>query len=94
MISTREAAMKVKHIRRDPRVSLAVLPDAFFGPWIQVEGSAEIVELPDAMEVLVDLYRRVAGEHDDWDEYRRSMTEEQRVVIRFPIERAGPNVSG
>ncbi len=94
VVSTRETAVKISHLRRDPRVALNVLPDGFYGSWIQVEGSAEIVALPEAMDLLVDYYRSVAGEHPDWDEYRAAMTSEQRVIVRFAIERAGPNVSG
>jgi PPOX class probable F420-dependent enzyme len=94
MVSTRATAMKVKHVRRDPRVSIAVLNDGFYGDWVQVEGTAEIVELPDAMELLVDYYRRASGEHPDWDEYCAAMVNDQRVVVRFEIERAGPSVSG
>ena len=94
MISTRAPAMKTRNLRRDPRVSLALLNDGFYGEWGQVEGSAEIVEQPDALELLVDYYRRAAGEHPDWEEYRAAMVRDQRVVIRFTIERAGPTVSG
>ena len=94
VVSTRETAMKVKHIRRDPHVSLCAFGDGFFGEWVQVEGAAEIVELPEAMDLLVAYYRAVAGEHEDWDDYRAGMEREQRVIVRFAIERAGPNVSG
>jgi PPOX class probable F420-dependent enzyme len=94
VISTREPAMKVRNLRRDPRVSLAAFTDAFYGDWVQVEGTAEIVSLPEAMDLLVDYYRRAAGEHPNWDEYRAAMAEQRRVVIRFAIERAGPRVSG
>ena len=61
---------------------------------MQVNGSAEIVSLPQAMELLVDYYRRVAGEHPDWDDYRRAMQQEQRVLIRIAIESAGPDRQG
>ena len=94
IISTREPAMKAKHVRRDPRVAVAVLNDGFFGEWVQVEGTAEIVELPEAMETLVEYYRSISGEHPDWDEYRAAMQRDRRVIIRFSIERAGPNVEG
>ena len=94
IISTRRTAMKVKHLRRDPRISLAVMNDGFYGAWVSVEGTAEIVELPEAMELLVDYYRRASGEHPDWDDYRAAMERDQRVIIRFAIERAGPNVEG
>ncbi|MGI8677364.1 MAG: PPOX class F420-dependent oxidoreductase [Jatrophihabitans sp.] len=94
VISTRETALKVKHLRRDPRVGLTGFTDRFFGDWVQVEGDAEIVSLPEAMDLLVEYYRSTAGEHPDWDEYRAAMTAERRVIVRFAIERAGPNVSG
>jgi PPOX class probable F420-dependent enzyme len=94
IVSTRETAMKVQHVRRDPRVSLVVINDGFFGEWVQAEGTAEVVELPDAMEALVEYYRSISGEHPDWDDYRAAMQRDRRVIIRFAIERAGPNVEG
>jgi PPOX class probable F420-dependent enzyme len=94
VISTRETAYKVRHVRRDPRVWLCVLPDGFFGKWVQIEGTAEIIELPEAMEQLVDYYRRISGEHPDWDEYRAAMERDRRVVLRVTITKAGPDVSG
>ena len=94
MISTREPAYKVTNLRRDPHVSLCALPDGFFGEWAQIDGTAEIVSLPEAMDLLVELYRKVAGEHPDWDEYRQAMVSEQRCIIRITIERAGPNRRG
>jgi PPOX class probable F420-dependent enzyme len=94
LISTRETAIKAKNLARDPRASLCVLNDGFFGEWISVEGTAEIVHLPDAMELLTDYYRRVAGEHPDWDDYRDAMRREGRVILRISITRAGPDTSG
>ncbi len=86
--------MKVKNLRRDPCASLCVINDGFFGEWCQVEGPAEIVSLPEAMDLLVDYYRRLSGEHPDWDDYRAAMERERRVIVRVTIERAGPTVSG
>ncbi|MDP8962238.1 MAG: PPOX class F420-dependent oxidoreductase [Actinomycetota bacterium] len=94
IVSTRETAMKTKNLRRDPRAFLCVFTNAFFGDWVRVDGTAEIVSLPDAMEPLVDYYRRVAGEHDDWDDYREAMRKEQRALLRITIEEAGPDVAG
>lgn len=94
LISTREAAVKTRNLRRDPRASLCVLNDGFFGEWVQVDGEAEIISLPDAMDLLVDYYRRVAGEHSDWGDYRAAMERERRVVVRISLTRAGPDVSG
>lgn len=93
-ISTRETAMKTRNARRDPRVSLCVLSEGFVGPWVQVDGRAEIVPLPEAMPGLIDLYRRVAGEHPDWDDFRAAMHRERRVLLGVEIERAGPERSG
>ena len=94
VVSTRQTAYKVRHVRRDPRVWLCVLPDAFYGQWVQLTGTAEIVELPAAMELLVDYYRRISGEHPDWDDYRAAMEQEKRVVLRITVTKAGPDVSG
>ena len=94
LISTRETAVKVRNVRRDGRLWLCVLPDGFFGRWVQVEGRVEIVSLPEAMEGLVDYYRRVSGEHDDWDDYRAAMQREKRVLLRVELVRAGPDRAG
>jgi len=94
LVSTRATALKVRNLRRDPRSWLCVLPDGFFGRWVQVEGRTEIVPLPDAMDGLVDYYRRVSGEHDSWDDYRAAMQREQRVLLRIELTRAGPDRSG
>ena len=94
VLSSRETAIKVKNLRRRPHATLCVFTDAFYGPWGYVEGDVEIVSLPEAMEGLVDYYRRAAGEHPDWDDYRVAMERDQRLLIRIPIERAGPTVSG
>ncbi len=94
LISTRETALKTKNLRQRPRASLCVFTDGFFGEWVQVEGDAEIISLPDAMDLLVDYYRRISGEHPDWDDYRAAMVRDQRVIVRVTITRAGPDVSG
>jgi PPOX class probable F420-dependent enzyme len=94
LISTRETAVKTKNLARDPRASLCVISDGFFGEWIQADGTAEIIHLPDALELLVDYYRRISGEHPDWADYRAAMHRDRRVIVRLTIDRAGPDVSG
>jgi PPOX class probable F420-dependent enzyme len=94
VISSRETAYKVRNLRRDPRAWLCVLPDSFFGRWIQVAGRAEVLSLPEAMDPLVDYFRLVSGEHSDWDDYRAAMERERRVLIRLDVDTAGPDRTG
>jgi PPOX class probable F420-dependent enzyme len=94
LVSSRETAVKTKNLARDPRAALCVINDGFYGNWCFVNGTCEIVRLPDAMELLVEYYRQLAGEHPDWDDYRAAMEREQRVMLRISVEYAGPNVSG
>jgi PPOX class probable F420-dependent enzyme len=93
IISSRETAYKVTNVRRDPRVSVLVTK-ANSWDWVQVDGTADVLSLPDALEPLVEHYRRIAGEHPDWDDYRAAMGRERRLLIRVAIERAGPNRAG
>ncbi len=94
VISSRETAVKVKNLRRDPFASLCVINEGFYGGWVQLEGPATVISLPDAMDALIEYYRSLSGEHPDWDEYRTAMERDQRVIIRVRPERAGPNVNG
>ncbi len=94
LISTRETAVKTRNLRRDNRAGLCVFNDGFFGDWVQAEGTAEVISLPEAMELLVSYYRSVAGEHPDWADYRAAMERDKRVIVRVTITRAGPDISG
>jgi PPOX class probable F420-dependent enzyme len=94
LISTRETAIKAKNLARNRRAALCGISDAFFGEWIQAEGDAELIHLPDALPILEDYYRRISGEHPDWADYRAAMRREQRLIVRITIDRAGPDVSG
>ncbi|HEX6421687.1 MAG TPA: PPOX class F420-dependent oxidoreductase [Acidimicrobiales bacterium] len=94
VVSSRETAYKVRHLRALPYAAICGFTDAFFGDWVQVEGPVDIVSLPEAMEPLVDYYRRIRGEHPDWDDYRATMESDRRVILRMTVERAGPTVSG
>jgi PPOX class probable F420-dependent enzyme len=93
-VSSRETAFKTKNLRADPWAQLCVLSDGFFGDWVYVEGTAEVVPLPEAMEPLVEYYRGIAGEAENWDDYRAGMERERRVIIRITPTRAGPDRQG
>jgi PPOX class probable F420-dependent enzyme len=94
MISSRETAYKVRNLRRDPRATYCGFTEGFFGPWVQIEGPAEIVSLPEAMDGLVAYQRALSGEHPDWDDYREAMRRERRVLIAITVQRAGPDRQG
>ncbi len=87
-ISSRAPLAKVRNIRRDGHVSLLSFTPGFYGSWVQIDGRAEIVDQPEALDLLVAVYRAISGEHPDWDEYRSAMIRDQRVVIRITPERA------
>ena len=93
-VSSRETAFKTKNLRADPWAQLCVLSDGFFGDWVYVEGAADVVPLPAAMEPLVEYYRGIAGEAENWDDYRAGMERERRVIIRITPTRAGPDRQG
>ena len=94
IISSRERAFKVMNLRRDPWAQLCVFTERFFGKWIYGEGEAEVLSLPEAMEPLIDYYKRFPDENPDWDDYRERMRRQKRVLIRIAIERAGPDRQG
>ncbi|MEC7827965.1 MAG: PPOX class F420-dependent oxidoreductase [Actinomycetota bacterium] len=94
IMSTRETAIKTWNLRRDPTSWLCVFPDKWLGRWVQLQCRAEIVSLPEAMDLLVAYYRTLSGEHPDWDDYRRAMADDQRCIVKFEIEVAGPDIQG
>ncbi len=94
VVSTYPQRAKAANARREPAVSLCVLSDDFDGPWVQVDGRAEVLDLPEALEPLVDYYRAISGEHPDWDEYRAAMTRQGKSLLRVSIERWGPIATG
>lgn len=94
VVSSRETAVKVRNLTRDPRYDLAVFTNNFFGPWISIRGQAQVLHLPEALPGLEQYYRSVSGEHPDWDEYRAAMVQERRVLLVLSIEDVGPKVSG
>jgi PPOX class probable F420-dependent enzyme len=94
VISTYPDRVKATNIRRNPQVSVLILSDDFGGAWVQADGTAEVLDLPDALEPLVEYFRVIAGEHPDWDEYRQAMRDQGKSLIRITIDRWGPIATG
>ena len=94
VVATYPSRAKVANVRHRPTVSACVLSDEWNGAWVQIDGSAEVLDLPDALEPLVEYYRSIAGEHPDWDEYRAAMRQQDKVLVRMTIERWGPIATG
>ncbi|TCO51626.1 PPOX class probable F420-dependent enzyme [Kribbella antiqua] len=94
VISSYPERAKSTNVQRDPRTSVVVLSDDWNGPWVQVDGSGEVIELPDAVEPLVEYYRSISGEHPDWDEYREAMRNQGKCLIRITPQRWGPLATG
>jgi PPOX class probable F420-dependent enzyme len=85
---------KSVNIRRSGRASVVVLSDEFNGAYVQIDGPAEVIDLPDAVEPLVDYFRAVAGEHPDWNEYREAMVSQGKCLIRVTPATWGPVATG
>ncbi|TVT62948.1 PPOX class F420-dependent oxidoreductase [Amycolatopsis rhizosphaerae] len=94
VVSTYPSRAKVANVRREPRVSACVLSDEWNGAWVQIDGRAEVLDLPEALEPLVEYYRCISGEHPDWDEYRAAMRRQGKSLIRVTIESWGPIATG
>ena len=95
IITSRVTTYKVKNIQRDPRVSLVVFGEQFHGSkYVQIHGTAEVISQPKAMDLLIHWHRQVKGEHPNWEEYRETMKNERRVIVRINIEKVGPNRRG
>lgn len=94
VVSSYPERAKVANARRDPAGSALFLSDEWNGPWVQVWGAIEVLDLPDALEPLVDYYRSISGEHPDWDEYRAAMTSQGKCLLRLTIESWGPIATG
>ena len=94
VISTYPERAKVANVRRTPQVALCVLSAEWDGPWVHLDGTAEVLDLPDALEPLVEYYRSISGEHPDWDEYRAAMTRQGKSLIRVTVNGWGPVATG
>ncbi|MBO0872139.1 MAG: PPOX class F420-dependent oxidoreductase [Pseudonocardia sp.] len=94
VVATYPQRVKTRNARRDPRVSVCVLSDDWNGPYVQVDGRAEVLDMPEALDGLVEYFRCISGEHPDWDEYRQAMVRQNKSLIRIDIERWGPVATG
>ncbi|OQQ25138.1 PPOX class F420-dependent enzyme [Prescottella equi] len=94
VISTYPQRAKATNVRRDPSVSVCVLSDDFNGAYVQIDGTAEVLDMPDALEPLVEYFRCISGEHPDWDEYRDAMRKQDKSLIRITIDSWGPIATG
>jgi PPOX class probable F420-dependent enzyme len=94
VVSTYPERAKARNARRDTRVSVVILSDDFGGPWVQVDGSAEVLDLPGALEPLVEYYRAISGEHPDWDDYRAAMVRQGKSLLRITPTSWGPVATG
>jgi PPOX class probable F420-dependent enzyme len=94
VVSTYPERAKIRNARRQPQVSVLVLSDDFGGPWVQVDGDAEVIDMPEAANALVDYYRAIAGEHPDWDEYRQAMIRQGKSLLRITPASWGPVATG
>jgi PPOX class probable F420-dependent enzyme len=94
VVSTYPERAKARNARRNPQVSVLFLSDDFGGAWVQVDGDAEVIGMPEAADALVDYYRAIAGEHPDWDEYRQAMVRQDKSLLRVTPREWGPVVTG
>ena len=94
VISTYPERAKTRNARRDRRVSVLILSDDFGDAWVQVDGTAEVLDLPESIEPLVDYYRAISGEHPDWDEYREAMKRQGKSLLRITPDRWSPVATG
>jgi PPOX class probable F420-dependent enzyme len=94
VVSTYPERAKARNARHNPQVSVLFLSDDFGGAWVQVDGDAEVIDMPDAADALVDYYRAIAGEHPDWDEYRQAMVRQDKSLLRVTPRAWGPVATG
>ncbi|NWF27229.1 PPOX class F420-dependent oxidoreductase [Streptomyces sp. PKU-EA00015] len=94
VVSTYPERAKTRNAKRDERVSVIVLSDDWNGPWVQIDGTAEVIDSPESVEPLVEYFRTISGEHPDWDEYREAMVKQGKSIIRVTPERWGPIATG
>ena len=96
VVSTYPDRAKTRNLRRDPRATVLVHSDDWDGPWVQVDGTAEVLDMPsqEAEDGLVEYFRCISGDHPDWDEYRQAMRKQGKSLIRITLESWGPVATG
>ncbi|WP_265521286.1 PPOX class F420-dependent oxidoreductase [Oerskovia flava] len=94
VVSTYPDRAKAVNLRRRSQASLCVLGEDFDDAWVQVDGTAEVLDLPASVEPLVEYYRSIAGEHPDWDEYREAMVRQGKSLVRVTVTGWGPVATG
>ena len=94
VVSTYPERAKARNARRRAQAGIVVLSDDFDGPWVQVDGTIEVLDLPEALDGLVEYFRVISGEHPDWDEYRAAMVRQGKSLLRLTPERWGPIATG
>jgi PPOX class probable F420-dependent enzyme len=94
VISSYPGRAKTRNAERNPQVSVCVISDDWDGPWVQVDGDAEVLHMPEAADGLVDYFRCIAGEHPNWDEYRDAMKIQNKSLLRITPTRWGPIATG
>ncbi len=94
VVSSYPDRAKTANLRRDPRAGVLVLSDDFGGAWLQVDGDGEVLDMPAALDGLVEYFRSISGEHPDWDEYREAMRRQDKVLLRITPTRWGPVATG
>jgi len=86
LTATRARNAKTFNLSRDPRATLCLFNERWPGPWMHVEGEAQITRLPEAMPLLADYYRR-RGQDTTTEAFRERMLTENRVLIRIKVRR-------
>ena len=94
VVSSYPERAKVTNLRRDPAATVLVLSEQFNDAWVQVDGTAEVLDIPEALEPLVEYFRSISGEHSDWDEYRQAMRDQGKCLIRVTPMHWGPIATG
>lgn len=94
VVATYPERAKTRNARADERVSVVVVSDEWDGPWVQVDGTCEVLDVPEALDGLVEYFRTIAGEHSDWDEYRQAMLDQGKSLLRITPTRWSPVATG